>query len=318
MLRIAAQDRICWSSEQRGQMTMTIFLAAVDAAGRSLYDTADEVLFPWWSVTKTAIAALMLCDAERGRVDLDAPLPGRPFTLRQLLQHRAGLGDYGSLPAYQMAVAADEDPWPVDELMRRAGARTLRYMSGTRWAYSNIGYLLLRQVLEQTHNAPLAALLQQEICQPLGLSARLAETRADFAALAWPAARRYHPGWVYHGCLIGTAREAALMMQAVLEGEILSPDMRALMRAPAMQAPAVPGRPWSAIGYGMGLMLGEAPGLGAAIGHAGGGPFAANYVGSFPEGAPGVTVAAFGAGPDSAPAEEAAIALARELAAPPR
>jgi len=293
---------------------MTIFLAAVNAAGRSLYDTADDMLFPWWSVTKTAIAALLLADAERGRIDLDAPFPGRPFTLRQLLQHRAGLGDYGSLPAYQMAVAGDEDPWPVDELMRRAGARTLRYMPGAGWAYSNIGYLLLRQVLEQTHNASLASLLQQGICQPLGLSARLAETRADFATLSWPAARRYHPGWVYHGCLIGTARDAALMMQAVLEGELLSPDMRALMRSPAMQAPAVPGRPWSTIGYGMGLMLGEAPGLGPALGHAGGGPFAANYVGCFPAGAPGVTVAAFGDGPDSAPAEEAAIALARELA----
>ncbi len=293
---------------------MTILMAAVDAAGHSLHDTAGAAILPWWSVTKTAIAALVLRDAERGLIALDTLLPGRPYTPRQLLQHRAGLGDYASLPSYRAAAATDEEPWPVDELLRQAGAKTLRYIPGAGWAYSNIGYLLLRQMLEQTHEAQLSTLIRDSILAPLGLNARLAKTRADFTALHWPAAQHYHPGWVYHGCLIGTAREAALMMQMILQGDLLSPDMRALMRTPAMEGPAIPGRPWSATGYGMGLMLGAAPGVGAALGHSGSGPFAANYVGCFPDKLPGVTLAAFCDGPDSAPAEQAAIALADKVA----
>ena len=34
---------------------------------------------PWWSVTKTCMAAAALILSERGKLSLDVPLPGRRF-----------------------------------------------------------------------------------------------------------------------------------------------------------------------------------------------------------------------------------------------
>jgi CubicO group peptidase (beta-lactamase class C family) len=69
-------------------------------------DLHDEPVVPWWSFTKTAIAATALSLVARGKITLDEPLTAKPYTLRQLLQHRAGLCDYGALPDYHAAVAS--------------------------------------------------------------------------------------------------------------------------------------------------------------------------------------------------------------------
>ena len=67
--------------------------------GAIVHEEGDRSEVPWWSVTKTVTAAAVLALVGEGRLDLDAPLAGRAYTLRQLLQHRAGLRDYGPLPA---------------------------------------------------------------------------------------------------------------------------------------------------------------------------------------------------------------------------
>jgi len=54
-------------------------------------DGDRSVLVPWWSITKTCLSACVLVLVAGGRLDLDRPLPGRHFTLRQLLQHTSGL-----------------------------------------------------------------------------------------------------------------------------------------------------------------------------------------------------------------------------------
>jgi CubicO group peptidase (beta-lactamase class C family) len=55
-----------------------------------------------------ATAALQLVD--RGNLDLDDQIDDHPCTLRQLLQHRAGVPNYGGLASYHDAVARGEKP----------------------------------------------------------------------------------------------------------------------------------------------------------------------------------------------------------------
>ncbi len=46
--------------------------------------------FPWWSFTKTVLAVAAMRLVEAGKLQLDTPRPHKPYTLRQLLTHRAG------------------------------------------------------------------------------------------------------------------------------------------------------------------------------------------------------------------------------------
>src|ERR1700712_5627581 len=96
-----------------------------------------DVLLPWWSFGKTVLAAAAFKLAEQGRLHLDTPLDGKPFTLRQLLAHTSGLREYGPLPAYQAAVTRGDVAWPADELLARADANNLLFAPGTGWRYSN-------------------------------------------------------------------------------------------------------------------------------------------------------------------------------------
>ncbi|MEX0368457.1 MAG: serine hydrolase domain-containing protein [Ruegeria sp.] len=287
-----------------------VISAAIDRTGTVLLDEGGPALFPWWSFTKPVIAALVLKASERGLCDLDAPYDDHPFTLRQLMQHRAGLRDYGPLPSYGAAVAAGEDPWPVERLLSETRYRDLAYPPGEGWMYSNVGYLLLRQFLERLHDAPLRDIIETQVCTPLGLSAKLAETRADFDRLLWDA-KGYHPGWVYHGCLMGTALDALHLLRALLHGDVLSEASKTQMQALAMDGPTIPGRVWRKTGYGLGLMIGEADPVGRILGHAGCGPFSANLVAHFPDVPGGPFVASFCPGGDETPAEFAAVAVAK-------
>lgn len=274
----------------------------------------DAPLVPYWSVTKTVIALCTLRLAEQRRLDPDAPLPDLGVTLRQLLDHTAGLPDYVTLPAYREAVARDDEPWPADDLLRAALAQGRLFAPGEGWAYSNVGYLLARRVIEEAAGLPLADLVQEQICAPLGLrSLRLATGRQDFRDLPFPGAQRYHPGWVYHGCLIGSAEEAARLMHALFTDKILKPASLARMKAARPLGGDLPGRPWTECGYGLGLMCGRFGAAGRVLGHSGGGPFSVCAVYHFPDLPVPVTVAAFTGTGDEGRAEFAAQEAALRL-----
>ncbi len=102
-----------------------------------------------YSVTKTFLAVLCL----RLELELDAParswLDDRDLpavSLRQLLNHTSGIPDYGRLPEYTEAVRTrPSDPWDDEELIARALSAPGGFAAGAGWAYSNTGYVLVRQ-----------------------------------------------------------------------------------------------------------------------------------------------------------------------------
>lgn len=275
--------------------------AAVDLNGQLIRDDAPGAMLPWWSFTKTLIAACVLQRAGEGFMDLDAAMPSRPYTLRQLLTHTAGLRDYGPVGPYQRAVSAGEAPWPVAKLLKAARAEEPLGAPGTRWSYSNIGYMFLRFALEVNEGAPLGEIIHRRLIAPLGLKTpRLAMTPEDFETLAWDA-DGYHPGWVYHGCMIGSAADAARLLHAILQGGLLTAAQREEMMTLSLNESAIDGRIWRTTGYGLGLMIGQTEHHGLAIGHAGCGPMSGNLVAHFPQS--GLTVASFSRGGDESPAE---------------
>ncbi len=291
--------------------TSSIHSALIRIDGTVSVRGAATARFPWWSFTKTALAICALRLVEEGLVDLDALRPGKPFTLRQLLQHRAGVPEYGRLASYHEAVARQEPPWSRGHLLEAVDADRLDFAPGTGWEYSNVGYLFVREMIEEITGLDLAAALRQFVTGPLELtSVQLATKLSDFDDVYWPSRSGYDPAWVYHGCLTGTSLDAATMLHALFSGRILRPDSLQSMLETHPVGGAIPGRPWTLCGYGLGLMSGEMAEVGRAIGHSGAGPFCVNAVYHFPDASLPVTVATFTDGNEEGRAEFEAVRLA--------
>ncbi|RDI56776.1 serine hydrolase domain-containing protein [Microvirga subterranea] len=228
---------------------------------------------PWWSFTKTVLAAAALVLVRDGSLALEEPLPGRSYTLRHLLQHRSGVANYGGVAAYHEAVARGDEPWPVRILLERTQAERLRYPPGEGWDYSNIGYLFVRQLVEEATGEPLDAALRRLVLAPLGIrTARIASAPADLDQVPMGDATGYHPGWVYHGLMVGSVEEAALLLDRLLKGGFLPDHLLADMRSVHALPGPIADRQWVRPGYGLGLMSGEVASGQVVEGHTGGGP----------------------------------------------
>ena len=137
-----------------------------------------ETVFDLASLTKvvaTTTAAMILF--ERRRLDLEAPvaetLPEfvvlspphqkarrEAVTVRMLLAHSSGL------PAYERLYEFAENR---KDLLRAAITTRLTADPGTRAEYSDIGFILLGEVLERIAGEPLDQFAQREVFDPLGL-----------------------------------------------------------------------------------------------------------------------------------------------------
>ncbi|WP_349734209.1 serine hydrolase domain-containing protein [Pseudomonas jessenii] len=232
-----------------------------------------ELMIPWWSFTKTVLAATALSLVRDGLIGLDEQIPDQPFTLRQLLQHEAGLADYGELAEYHTAVRNSEAAWSIDEMMRRLDGTRLRYCPGAGWHYSNVGYLLIGKLIERLTDLTLDEAVIQRALSPLGLSnVRFAKTRADFQTTHLGETSNYDPAWVYHGLLIGPISQAALFLDRLLCADLLPTGLLQEMQVARILGGSIPGRPWTRPGYGLGVMQGAIDGGFTLCGHTGCGP----------------------------------------------
>jgi CubicO group peptidase (beta-lactamase class C family) len=230
-----------------------------------------QPLVAWWSFSKTVVAAAALVLVDRGKLHLDRLIPRAPYTLRHLLQHTSGLPDYGPNPDYHRAVAAGESPWTVDELLRRVNPSHLLFAPGTRFSYSNIGYLFVRQIVERAADADLDTALKRLVFNPLGIEGAFVASAADeFDEIVWGNTQRYDPRWVFHGCLIGSLPSAATCLHRLMHGDLLSPATKGAMLLSRTYEADV-GAPEGS-GYGLGLMIEPVRSGEWFGGHAGQGP----------------------------------------------
>lgn len=124
----------------------------------------------------TAMSVLLL---ERDRkLSLDdsirAHVPGlpsafEPVTLRQLLHHTGGAGDY--TPALLLGGVRFEDVAGAEDVMRLLTRTTdLTAPAGTRYEYSNTGFFLLGQAVQSASGRTLPDFAHERIFQPLGMT----------------------------------------------------------------------------------------------------------------------------------------------------
>ncbi|MCQ2000433.1 serine hydrolase domain-containing protein [Arthrobacter zhaoxinii] len=124
--------------------------AAVVSAGGEMLGTAGEQdrRFPLASVTKLLSAYAVLVSLDEGALELDQPAGPEGSTVRHLLAHSGGY-DFGE--------------------------RTVRYPPGTRRLYSNAGFEVLGETLEQATGISFGEYLQEGVLVPLGMSSTALE-----------------------------------------------------------------------------------------------------------------------------------------------
>ncbi len=131
-----------------------------------------ETVYDLASLTKVVgLTTALMWAVEEGRIELDAPLsryvpafqPPQPdsVTIRLLLAHASGLPPWRPLYllAYSRpAVFAVADSTPLDTI------------PGARFAYSDIGAILLTQAVETAYGERIDSLLTRRLFRPLGMT----------------------------------------------------------------------------------------------------------------------------------------------------
>lgn len=234
----------------------------------------DRTTFNAYSVTKTFTATAILQLVEQGKIGLDEPIAqylGRfPYrkspTIRQTLCHTGGLPN--PIPLAWVHLADEHQTFDKSRFIADVIARHARLKSapGATYAYSNIGYLLLGEVIEKVLGQRYIDYVEQHVIGPLRL--RDGETLAftidqpvmhargyikrwtlfnaalgifidrdryiDARDARWVQFRHHYVNGAAYGGLIGNARGFARYLQALLaRNDYLSSSTRALLFAPA-------------------------------------------------------------------------------------
>ncbi len=140
-----------------------------------------ETIFQSGSVGKqfTATAVMML--VEDGKIGLedpltkffpDAPATWKQVTIRELLSHTAGFTDYPK--NFDM-----RKDYTAKELLKIVEAIPLAYPPGTKWSYSNLGFLTLGLVIQKVSGEFYGDFLQARVFKPLGMTSTRIINEAD-------------------------------------------------------------------------------------------------------------------------------------------
>lgn len=199
------------------------------------------------SITKTYTAVLIFQLIEQNRLSIEDRLerffpdmPGaKEITIRQMLEHTSGLGDY---------VIRDGDPdWLLEkvteqDILTEIKRQGLVNPPGTKEEYSNSAYYLLGMIAEKIHKKDFGSLVQEYISKPYHL-----KNTVSLAALAakpgkvsksyeyenngWQKKKDfYFPNTKGAGDIVATTEDMLLFINALFEYRILSKESITVMK----------------------------------------------------------------------------------------
>jgi len=232
------------------------------------------------SITKMFTAALVVKLAQLGKLSLDDKLAtyvpgianGEVITLRQLLNHTAGVSDIVNDPQPGFFARKVDTATLIAEIKKREPS----FPPGTRFAYSNAGYILLGAVIEKVTGKPWQDALRATLLEPLDLketgygdNARIVPRRvagyttdnadhhvenASYINASVPAAA---------GALVSTANDLLHWMRALAQGKVVGRDGFKQMTTAVANVPGASTHP-----YGFGMYIWQVRGN-EMVGHTG-------------------------------------------------
>ncbi len=169
-------------------------IASFEAAGyqdiESKKPMRTDTVFQIMSMTKPVTGVAVMILLEEGKLALNDPVekylpefhgqwligqrdektqslkkPSRLITIRDLMTHTSGMGDYPDgikdLPVKKNRTLA--------EAVAIVSQRPLEFEPGTRWLYSNTGLNTLGRIVEVVADKPFDQFVVDRICKPLGM-----------------------------------------------------------------------------------------------------------------------------------------------------
>lgn len=141
-----------------------------------------ETAFHVASLTKQFTAAAVLQLRERGALSLEgsinAYLPEEyrsskwdSVNVHHLLSHSSGIPDYAVIRDYYEIVAGFATDGTVDQMIKEAMAKDLYFPPGSQFRYSNLGYTLLGQIIENVAGIAYHKHVSVNILEPMSMSA---------------------------------------------------------------------------------------------------------------------------------------------------
>jgi CubicO group peptidase (beta-lactamase class C family) len=199
-------------------------------------------------LTSAAVGLLL----EKGRIEPDDEIqtyvpefPKKPWpvTLRQLMGHLAGVrndaGDEGPLSEHCERTV---------EGLRLFADRSLLFEPGTRYRYSNYGWILVSAAVEAAADEPFFRFMRTQIFEPLGMDATRADSATepipDRAAFYFPrfaadprygedGARRVdYSCFAGSGAFLSTPSDLVRFGMAIDSGKLLQPATVELLQTP--------------------------------------------------------------------------------------
>lgn len=199
----------------------------------------------WASVSKQVTATIAMQEAAAGRLDLDAPITrylpdskapyASRITSRMLMQHVSGLPRMEEGPI-------GRDDWStfysVDLTSPETG-RTWCEGPTTReplseFFYGDCDFIMMAAVIEATSGKPYAALIEERIAQPLGLTSVGVFPRAEPTVAGYAEGRPESTAFRLEnfggaGALYGTTRDLLAFDRALMTGKLIPDDQRVQM-----------------------------------------------------------------------------------------
>lgn len=201
------------------------------------------------SITKQFTAASILLLEERGKLKVEDPvkkyMPDAPaawdkVTIFHLLTHTSGIPSFTSFPDYETKQAQSMTPQQLVDWFKD---KPLEFEPGTKWNYSNSGYVLLGYLIEKISGQSYADFVQQNIFTPLGMkdsgydsNSALIEHRASgysrgkdgpvnagFVNMTVPLSA---------GALYSTTEDLLRWEEGLFGGKVLKPESLAKMTTP--------------------------------------------------------------------------------------
>ena len=216
------------------------------------------------SVSKVFVATAVMQLAERGCLDLDAPVVTYlPYfrmaderytrvTIRHMLSHTSGMPDMDEFEYLDLLEHPERDDAAAERYVRGLSSRKLVAEPGSEFHYSNIAYNVLGDVIAKAGGVPFEAYLREHVLAPAGMpgsSFLLADV--PHARLAVPHLRApgmvVNPIYPYHRAdapasfLHSTVRDMCAwaitcLNRGIVEGQsILTPAGYELMWSPVAQ-----------------------------------------------------------------------------------